>query len=177
MADDDPGRRKFLKVATACTGGGIGLALGVPALRLLASPTQDATVTAATSALDLGPIDRFRIGAEPRRVEIVAPVVQDAWTTARDVVLGAAFVRRLDETKIVALSAVCPHLGCAVGFVKGDKPHFLCACHDSVFGVDGERQTGPAERGMDPLPVEVKDGRLQLTWLRFRLGGSTREPT
>jgi hypothetical protein len=36
--------------------------------------------------------------------------------------------------------------------------------------------TGPAERGLDPLPVDVKDGRLQLTWIRFKMGTSSREP-
>ena len=45
----------------------------------------------------------------------------DAWTTARDVVLGAAWVRRTGDDKLEALSAVCPHLGCAVGWDGSDE--------------------------------------------------------
>lgn len=179
MADDDPDRRKFLKVATTCAvGGGAVLAVGVPSLRLLAHGAGTVTVTTPTEALDLGPVDRFKVGGDPRKVDVIAPLVRDGWTSARDVVLGSAWVRRVDAGRIEALSAVCPHLGCAIGWVKDAKAgggHYLCPCHDSRFDLAGARQTGPSERGMDPLPVEVKGGRLQLTWVRYKLGGSSRE--
>jgi len=50
---------------------------------------------------------------------VIAPMVKDAWMASRNVVLGAAWVRRTAPDKIVALSAVCPHLGCAVGWDVG----------------------------------------------------------
>lgn len=173
MPDDDPNRRKFLKVATCALGGGVGLVAAVPVLRLIIDPAGKTTVTAPTEPLDLGLVDRFRVGAAPRKVEVIAPMVKDGWTSARDVVLGAAWVRRTEPTKIEALSAVCPHLGCTIGW---DGDGFLCPCHDSRFDVTGARQTGPAERGLDPLPVQIKDGRLQLTWVRYRTGTANREP-
>ena len=175
MAEDDPDRRKFLGVATCAVGGAAALAVGIPVLRLVASSAGATTVTGPSEALDLGPIDRFKVGAEPRKVEIIAPVVKDAWTAARNVVLGAAFLRRPTADKVIALSAVCPHLGCAVGWDMAQK-NFLCPCHDSRFEADGPKMGGPAERGLDPLPVDVKDGRLQLTWVRFKMGTSSREP-
>ena len=172
---DDPDRRKFLKVATCALGGGVGLVVAAPALRLLVDPAGKTTVTTPREPLDLGMIDRFRVGAEPRRVEIVAPVVKDAWNSARNVVLGAAFVRRTADTKVEALSSVCPHLGCAVGWDQG-AGNFLCPCHDSRFAVEGDKISGPSERGLDPLPVTLtKDGRLQLVWKRFKLGTPSRE--
>jgi Rieske Fe-S protein len=58
----------------------------------------------------------------------------------------------------------------------GGKKHYVCPCHESLFGPDGERVSGPSERGLDPLPVTIKDGRIQLTWTRYRVGGSKREP-
>jgi Rieske Fe-S protein len=174
MAADDPDRRKFLKVTTCALGAGAGLALVIPTLRLIAAPSGANTVTGPSEPLDLGLVDRLRLGSEPKKVEVIAPMVKDAWTAARDVVLGAAYLTRTGD-KIEALSAVCPHLGCAVGWDAAAK-NFLCPCHDSRFAADGARQTGPAERGLDPLPVTVKDGRLQLTWVRYRAGGSSREP-
>jgi Rieske Fe-S protein len=114
MADEE--RRKFLKVATCAIGGGVGLVVAAPVVTLLVDPANKITVTTPTAPLDLGLVEQFRVGAEPSRVEIVAPIVKDAWMATRNVVLGAAWIRRTEPGKIVALSAVCPHLGCPVGW-------------------------------------------------------------
>lgn len=168
---DDPDRRKFLKLATCGLGAGIGVAVGVPTLSLVLDPATRQTVTTPKEPIDLG--DPSRLGPDWQRMDVVAPVIRDAWTSARDVVLGAAFVRKRD--RLEAFSAVCPHLGCTVGW-QTDKKSFLCACHDSVFSEMGAANSGPAKRGLDPLPIEVKDGRLRLTWIRYKLDTSTREP-
>src|SRR4051812_22427638 len=118
---DDPDRRGFLKVATGVVGGGLGLVIAGPALRMCVAPTGINTVTTPTDPIDIGAIDRIPIGAPWQRIDVVAPVVQDAWMTARDVVLGAAWVSRPAEGKVIALSSVCPHLGCAVGFDANAK--------------------------------------------------------
>jgi menaquinol-cytochrome c reductase iron-sulfur subunit len=172
MADEE--RRKFLKVATCAIGGGVGLAVAGPVLILLADPAGKVTVTTPTTPLDLGLAEQFRIGADPRRVDVVAPLVKDAWMAARNVVLGSAWIRRTAPDKLVALSAICPHLGCAIGW-DGSAGNFLCPCHDSRFSVAGDKLTGPSERGMDELPLAVVDGRLQLTWIRYKTGQSERE--
>ena len=98
---------------------------------------------------------------------------------ARDVVLGARGSAAPADGKLEALSAVCPHLGCAVGWDAGAS-NFLCPCHDSRF--DDRRRacpTGPAKRGLDPLPIEIKDGRLRADvgalQARHRRRGSRRE--
>jgi cytochrome b6-f complex iron-sulfur subunit len=48
---------------------------------------------------------------------------------------------------IVALSDVCPHLGCRVHY-EAAKGQFLCPCHGGVFEKDGTAIAGPpAEEG------------------------------
>jgi cytochrome b6-f complex iron-sulfur subunit len=49
---------------------------------------------------------------------------------------------------IIALSSICTHKGCTVGY---DKAHqdILCPCHHSEFAFDGSVIQGPATR---PLP-------------------------
>jgi len=173
MSSSDPDRRQFLKVATCAVGGGAGLVVAAPVIGLVVGPAGETTVTAPTAPLDLGPADRFRVGAPPTKVDVIAPLVKDGWTSARDVVLGAAYVRRTSPTTVEALSAVCPHLGCAIGF---DGKTFLCPCHDSRFDVTGARETGPSERGLDPLPIQLVGGRLSLTWVRYKPGQAIREP-
>jgi Rieske Fe-S protein len=172
MPDED--RRKLLKVAACAIGGGVGAAVAGPVLTFLVAPAGKTTVTVPSAPLDLGPAEEFRAGAEPRRIDIIAPVVQDAWTAARNVVLGAAWIRRTAPDRLLALSSVCPHLGCAVGW-DGQMGNFLCPCHDSRFSPTGDKLTGPSERGMDELPIEVKDGRIQLTWVRYKMGQPNRE--
>jgi Rieske Fe-S protein len=168
---DDPDRRKFLKLATCGVGGALGAAVVLPALSLVVHPSRVQTVTTPKDPLDVGAA--ADLGAAWTKVEVVAPEVRDAWISARDVVLGGAFVR-VKAGKPEALSAVCPHLGCPVGF---DGKSFLCPCHDSRFGDSGETiGAGPAKRGLDPLPVEIVDGRLRLTWLRYKLDTVSREP-
>jgi menaquinol-cytochrome c reductase iron-sulfur subunit len=175
---DDPDRRKFLTITTCALGGGVGLVAAAPVLRLLADPLGKTTVTTPREPFDLGPADRFTLDAPPRKIEIVAPILKDGWTAARNVLIGAAFVRRTGPNPgdIDARSAVCPHLGCAVGFDVRQK-NYLCPCHDSRFAISGAKLSGPSERGLDDLPIQITpNGRLSLTWVRYRLGSTTKEP-
>ena len=175
---DGPDRRNFLLVATCALGGGVGLVVAAPVVRVVLDPAGKQTVTSPKEPLDIGSPDRFVLGAPPQRVEIVAPEIKDAWTSARNVVLGAAWIRRTGPkpADLDARSAICPHLGCAVSW---DAPNnsYLCPCHDSRFQITGEPTTGPAERALDTLPIKVaEDGRHKLTWVMYRLGGTSAEP-
>ena len=96
-------------------------------------------------------------------------------TSTANVVLGAAWLRRGKDGQIAALSSVCPHKGCAIGFAEGAQ-RFECPCHSATFDLDGNRLSGPAERGLDPLPVIIERGRVKVTWVRYQNGGADRKP-
>ncbi len=56
---------------------------------------------------------------------------------------------------IVALSDICPHLGCKVHF-EAAAGRFLCPCHGGVFEKDGRAIAGPpADEGKDLKRYEV----------------------
>ena len=62
----------------------------------------------------------------------------------------------------VALSSVCPHLGCQVHW-EGHNDRFFCPCHNGVFDPDGRPLSGPpAEAGqsLGRYPLAVKNGLL-----------------
>ena len=180
MADDpvsDPGRRRFLKIATCGLGAGIGVVIAAPAVGFLVHPAGEKIVTSPSEPIEVG-----MVGALPRdgslvRVQVIAPVVRDAWTSATEVPLGAAWLRREAGDKITAFSGICPHLGCAIALKPGGAS-FGCPCHDSQFSAKtGERLGGPAKRGLDPLDAKVDaDGRIKLTWIKFKTDTDAREP-
>ena len=45
-------------------------------------------------------------------------------------------------TEVVALSDICPHLGCKVHY-ESTQGQFLCPCHGGVFEKDGTAIAGP----------------------------------
>ena len=167
-----------MTITTCAIGGGVGLAAAAPVLRLLVDPLGKTTVTTPREPFDLGPAEQFVEGEPPKKIELLAPLLKDGWTAARDVLIGATFVRRTGPKPgdLDARSAVCPHLGCAVSWDASQK-NYLCPCHDSRFAISGEKLTGPSERGLDDLPIQLtKDGRLKLTWVRYKTGSTTKEP-
>jgi Rieske Fe-S protein len=174
---DDADRRKFLTITTCAIGGGVGLAAAAPVLRLLVDPLGKTTVTSPREPFDLGPAEQF-VEGPPRKIDLLAPLLKDGWTAARNVLIGAAFVRRTGPKPgdLDARSAICPHLGCAVSYEPSQK-NYLCPCHDSRFAITGVKLTGPSERGLDDLPLQIgRDGRVKLTWIRYRIGSSKKEP-
>ena len=62
----------------------------------------------------------------------------------------------------VALSSVCPHLGCQVHWEPQNNRYF-CPCHNGVFRPDGVAIGGPpAEAGqsLSAYPLRLRDGLL-----------------
>jgi Rieske Fe-S protein len=163
-------RRSFLKIVGGALMSALGAALAVPAAIFYTGPARQQRE--ADAPADAGPLMRLPENT-PVRVALLAKRRLDAWTAFTDVTLGAAWlVRRGNEVK--AFSSVCPHAGCSVDW-DAQKSCFACPCHGSEFAPDGARRDGPSPRGMDPLAVEVKDGRVFVAYKRFRQGVPDRE--
>lgn len=149
---------------------GLGLVVGIPAALVASWPTR--APRRSDGAVDVGELARLPDGV-PVRVPIRVVRQIDAWTAFTDVTLGAAWLVRQGDA-VRALSTVCPHAGCSVDWER-DKSCFACPCHGSAFAKDGARTDGPSPRGMDPLEVEIKSGRVLVTYRRFRQGVGDRE--
>lgn len=62
----------------------------------------------------------------------------------------------------IALSSICPHLGCRVNW-EAQNARFFCPCHNGAFDASGKAIAGPpAEAGQSlaRYPLEVRDGLL-----------------
>ncbi len=175
----DPGssgnRRSFLKAATLALGGAVGVVFAVPLVRYLLFPVGRKVVSSSTEPIDVMADAALVPGGPPVQVAIVAAEQRDAWGTREKVGVGSAWLSKDKAGKVTAYSAVCPHLGCAIGYDQGGGV-FRCPCHKSAFSRDGAKQAGPSKRGMDPLPVAVEGGRVKITFLRFRPDVAERTP-
>ncbi|HZZ70709.1 MAG TPA: Rieske 2Fe-2S domain-containing protein [Pirellulales bacterium] len=126
-----------------------------------------------------------------------APILaswRDAWIVHPEQPIGRVWlVRRTDEhtppanSQVEVYSAVCPHMGCIVGWVPADK-RFFCPCHKGAFNLSGEPipsdQLGwqnPVPRPLDKLAchlVEEKSADSSTWWVEvtyelFEQGATT----
>lgn len=165
----DPSRRTFMARATVAMGGVIGAITAVPLVGYVFYPVGKRLVKSPDAPIEVASLHELPPGGKPMLVAVKAEALRDAWSVSA-APLGGVWLRKLETggtTKVEALSATCPHLGCSVGY-DAEANEFLCPCHKSVFALDGERKSGPAKRGMDPLKTEIKDGRVAVRYKKFR---------
>ncbi len=151
-AGDDQPRRRFLTSASgvAMAGGLLGAygTLGVMLGRFVYPASGSARgwlFVCTVDALAPGMAMDFTSPAGAR----VVVARQGAGTTADD---------------FLALSSVCPHLGCRVHW-ESQNDRFFCPCHNGVFDRDGNPVSGPPQAAGQSLirfPLKVENGLLYL---------------
>jgi Rieske Fe-S protein len=154
-AGDATPRRDFLKSAACVALGTCALAAPVGAvIVVLTHPLKSRGIPMAVKLTSLGSLP---LNGPPKFFQVVTER-RDAWTKFPANAIGAAFLRRVGESEVIAFNASCPHLGCAVEFRK-ERDAFYCPCHDSEFQKTGEvRGKSPSLRGLDTLRVEIREG-------------------
>lgn len=86
----------------------------------------------------------------------------------------AAPAREPHSDEFVALSSICPHLGCRVHW-EPQNNRFFCPCHNGVFDPEGQPVSGPpaaAHQSLPQYPLQIVDGGLYIEMPRESLGGS-----
>ena len=138
---DLPGRRRFLtalsKAFLALWGLGAAVAVGA---YLKAPEKREREAERTVSA---GLLDDYRVG-EGRLVRHgVTPF----------------YVVRLDAARVLALSAVCTHVRCILGYDPARRT-LVCPCHDGRFDLSGNVLSGPPPRPLPGYPVSVRAGEI-----------------
>ena len=147
-------RRSFLKLLPLGVVAGVFASIGGAAFRFL-RPRIGAV---SETWLDVAMLSELK-GPQPLARKIVAENIAGWAITTEE---HNVFV--LPEKNNQVLSAICPHEGCEVAWDQGSN-RFSCPCHESYFAADGARISGPATRGLDPLPMRVQDGKLQCQYI------------
>jgi len=137
---ENDGRRKFLGVCLAGATAAAAVAAGYPVIRYLgprSSETSAEKLVFTASDLPEGEAKFFEYAG------------------------ASAVIVKTKTGELVALSAVCTHLGCIVQWVK-EKQHFLCPCHAGEFATDGSVLSGPPPRPLAKIPLTLTEGKVTI---------------
>jgi menaquinol-cytochrome c reductase iron-sulfur subunit len=164
-------RRGFLGVLSAGLGAVVAGAAAICGLVYVVAPA----LRRGQAAADGAGWSKVKVaegaGFEPVRVTV--DVASDAgWATTMS--SGAVYLDRDANGQYVCFSARCPHEGCQVGWKK-DAGQYVCPCHNSTFGRDGSRVSGPTRRGLDPLDVRpAGSDSVEVRYAMFALDSADR---
>ncbi len=130
------GRRKFLGICLGGAAASAAVAVGYPVYRYLA-PLQK----------------------EKSAVKVVIPEQEVPVGGAKffEYAGSTAVLVREHDGDLVALSAVCTHLGCIVQWEK-EKQGFICPCHAGLYTAEGAVISGPPPKPLAKLPFVVANG-------------------
>lgn len=146
------GRRTFLQIASACIGGVIGLAAGIPLIGFAISP---AWKKEESQWVDLGLVDRLK-NSRYKKVNYTF-TAKDGWVKATK--KRSVYVTDVGDGNWDVFSRTCSHLGCLVRWNESQES-FLCPCHGAVFDKNGAVVAGPPPRPLQKLEVKVEAGVL-----------------
>ena len=82
--------------------------------------------------------------------------------------------RNGDGDDFIALSSVCPHLGCQVRW-EAQNNRFYCPCHNGVFDPSGVATGGPpgdAGQSLSRYELKIENGLLSIAVPPNRLAGA-----
>jgi len=175
-------RRNFLHALAAVAAGGVALLVPLASgVITFLSPVWGGRRSNDSGANDkrlvrVATLDALPPDGIPRKFAIIADQV-DAWTRRSQVPVGAVYLRRTTDGKVLALNVICPHAGCFVSY-RSDRGGYLCPCHDSTFAVNGEINDpkSPSPRDLDTLEVEVRDQEIWVRFQNFRAGQHEKVP-
>ena len=70
-------------------------------------------------------------------------------------------IARVSEDRLIALSALCPHKGCLVEWVRQEE-RLACPCHAARFDLTGNVLSGPPQRGLEEYVIDVIGNSIYL---------------
>ncbi len=136
-----PERREFLNWVSKAF---LGLwALGAAAVvgAYLKSPDREKRI--AEHTVRVGLLDELRIG----EARLIRHGTTPFW------------VIRTDAARVIALSAVCTHVRCILGYDR-ERRILQCPCHDGRFDLTGNVLGGPPTRPLRAYDVAVRAGEV-----------------
>ncbi len=154
-------RRRFMTVTANGAGAVAAGAFVLPALGFALGPIFKSTPHKWET---VGPLSSFEPDNYVPVVLTLTPGIGEAGKTT-------AYLRKFNpaidtdrydrDTKVIALSSRCAHLGCPVRWVDAAE-RFICPCHGGVYDLLGRPVGGPPVRPLDRFYTRVVNGFVQI---------------
>ncbi len=136
-----PDRRQFLNLLSKAFLALWGLGAAAVVVGYLKAPER--RENAAERMVSAGMLDDYRVGEGRMIRHGITPF----------------YVVRLDAARVIALSAVCTHVRCILGYDSGRRI-LVCPCHDGRFDLSGNVLSGPPPRPLPSYAVSVRAGEI-----------------
>ncbi|MEJ2446170.1 MAG: ubiquinol-cytochrome c reductase iron-sulfur subunit [Exilibacterium sp.] len=161
-------RRRFMEVGIYTITGAITVVSGVALVRFAIGPSfRQEKVRWIEVELD----DAAEHNPGFSRV-VLEYEKKDGWLTAS--ARSLAYVKRIKENEVVAISATCSHLGCIVTW-DDDRQIFKCPCHNGLYNAEGEVISGPPPKPLRRHRTRIEDNRILLATETVPYGGIAHE--
>ena len=147
-------RRVFLFKVAVALNALVGAVLAVPLIGYLLGPAMKKNSDTG-SWIAIGDVSDFPAG-ETRLAEFRSPVASLGDGETAKV---ACWVRRVSAQKFQVFAINCAHLGCPVRWFSESKL-FMCPCHGGAYYEDGNRASGPPERGLFEYRYKIAGSSL-----------------
>jgi len=151
-SSDNESRRGFLEHAATVAMGG-GLVAGYGAFACYATRYLYPTDAGKSISQFVCTLDQLKVGES---LPFTMP------SGAKVVVARQAEGDSADA--FIALSSICPHLGCKVHW-EANNDRFFCPCHNGAFDAEGAPTEGPpaaANQHLTRFPLSVEDNLLMI---------------
>lgn len=145
-------RRQFLTYTLGGTGGFLAAMPLIPMIRFAVDPLLQSQGTSDMVKV----VEADKITTEPQEFRFKKLQV-DGWYVNEPEFI--AWISKDDNGNIFALSPVCKHLGCTVGWnINPSLPgEYFCPCHGAHYTKDG-KDLEVAQGPLDEYEVEVQNG-------------------
>jgi cytochrome b6-f complex iron-sulfur subunit len=102
-------------------------------------------------------------GSSPITIDLSIAGNSSLNTTGGSKIVQNIIVINTGSDIFVALSSICTHQGCTVGYNSG-AGNIQCPCHGSVYATTGSVINGPAPRALKSYPVSLTGNILTITF-------------
>ncbi len=146
-------RRMLLMKLGILLNGAVAILIATPIVRYLLGPVAGSDDYRCW--IEIGNVDDFTDG-ETKLINYLNPFT-DPWDGETRKI--PAYVRRVSANDFTVFAVNCAHLDCPVRWFA-ESQLFMCPCHGGVYYANGERASGPPERGLFQYEQKVENGKL-----------------
>jgi menaquinol-cytochrome c reductase iron-sulfur subunit len=147
-------RRQFLSYTLGGAGAFMAGGMVLPMIRFAVDPILEKKA----KGTHIKVVESSKITNEPQEFKFKIHQV-DGWYESDPEL--AAWISKDEQGEIFALSPVCKHLGCTIGWNTEKNNQYVCPCHNAHYTKDGKNLI-VAPKPLDEYDVKVQDGFIYI---------------